>query len=196
MIHCIGDSHASVYSGQVEMQPIYPESHNCIIPNIKSYRIGPATAYQLHTKMYIINHIIANYVKENDFIMFLFGEVDCRVHLPKHKNVNECVTRYFNVINNYKNIIVCGPIASSPDNRACEIPHIGTCIERNEITKEFNSLLKEICDNHNIPFITVLDEMLLDDGNTNPDYLADQLHASIKIIPLVQEKLKGVLNAD
>jgi hypothetical protein len=56
MIHCIGDSHSAVFSGKEEMQPIWPERSNDITPFFKSYRIGPATAYQLANKKEIINN--------------------------------------------------------------------------------------------------------------------------------------------
>ena len=47
MIHCIGDSHSAVFSGEETMQPEWPELASNKLPFFKSYRLGPATAYQL-----------------------------------------------------------------------------------------------------------------------------------------------------
>lgn len=77
MIHCIGDSHSSVFCGKEEMQPIWPQRSDDITQYFKSYRIGPATAFNLSTKMSIINEIITSCVDiNNDFVLFCFGEVD------------------------------------------------------------------------------------------------------------------------
>ena len=54
MIHCIGDSHSAVFSGEETMQPEWPILASNKLPNFNSYRIGPATAYQLETKKPII----------------------------------------------------------------------------------------------------------------------------------------------
>ena len=67
MIHCIGDSHSSVFCGKEEMQPIWPIRSDDTTPYFKSYRIGPATAYQLSNKTTIIDDIIHNCVDiQND----------------------------------------------------------------------------------------------------------------------------------
>ena len=51
IIFCIGDSHTSVFSGSGTkanqiMQPVWPEKASNKIRFLRSYRIGPATAYQ------------------------------------------------------------------------------------------------------------------------------------------------------
>jgi len=200
MIHCIGDSHSNFFSGIDEMQPGYPKICNNILPYFKSYRIGAATAYKLENKVEIIDTIIYENHNFGDYIMFVFGEVDCRLHLGINNNTEECVNKYFNFIKLYKkhNIIVCGPIASSPDHlvKGNIPPHVGNCIERNERTKKFNSLLKNKCDDANILFITIFDIMLLEDGNTNEDYLMDHIHLSQKSMPIMVQRLKnmGVIN--
>ena len=89
MIHCIGDSHSSVFSGREEMQPIWPQRSDDNTSFFKSYRIGPATAYQLSNKILIIQDIINKNVNSNDYVLFCFGEVDIRAHLIKQM---ECIT--------------------------------------------------------------------------------------------------------
>jgi hypothetical protein len=127
MIHCIGDSHSAVFSGKEEMQPVWPERSDDITPYFRSYRIGPALAYNLFNKIPIIDEIVSSLVdKENDTIVFCFGEVDIRAHLIKQameqkdksigQVIEECVGRYFEVIKFYKdqgyNVAIWAPIAS------------------------------------------------------------------------------------
>jgi hypothetical protein len=74
MIHCVGDSHSSVFSGKDEMQPIWPERSDDKLSFFKSYRIGPATAYQLENKIPIIDEIVKQ-LNSQDSLLFCFGEV-------------------------------------------------------------------------------------------------------------------------
>lgn len=208
MIHCIGDSHSSVFSGNEEMQPIWPNRSNDIIPYFKSYRIGPATAYQLKTKTPIIDQIVS-LIPPNDKLLFCFGEVDIRAHLIKQmieqnrtleSVVKECVDRYFEVILMYKKtlnieIVVWGPIASWNDLKPyLGGPSFGTGLERNKTTKQFNEYLEKLCVENSIPFISIFNEMLNEDGTTNPIYLDDwddcHIHLNQKAMPIILKKFK------
>lgn len=210
MIHCIGDSHSAVFSGKEEMQPIWPQRSDDITEYFKSYRIGPATAYQVRNKIPIINDIISKTVKENDKVLFCFGEVDCRAHIKKQSDlqnrpindvIKECVDRYFSVIKEYKDngldIMIWGPIASWSEERPYTGPSFGTCQDRNSITKEFNRYLKELCDGENIIFISIFHDMVDSDTNiTKTEYLDDweecHMHLSQRAMPLIIEKFKNI----
>ena len=197
MIHCIGDSHACIFSGSEAQQPAWPELANDSLEQFRSYRIGPATAYNLKNKTDIIDDIISQKVDtENDSVVFCFGEVDCRAHLIKQSRIQqketrllieECVKRYFEVIKEYKekgiNICVWGPIASWGDENpyvfyeartieALEKEDVsyGTNIERNAVTSYFNKFLKLLCETQDITFITFFPYMLNQDGTTNVFY--------------------------
>jgi hypothetical protein len=215
MIHCIGDSHSSVFSGEEKMQDVWPERSNDTTQYFRSYRIGPATAYNLSTKIYIIDDII-NHVgisKEKDIILLCFGEVDVRAHLIKQANIQnksfdevceECVDNYIKGIKILKNkgfnIAVWGVIASFNESVKNYIgPSFGTNLERNQVTKIFNNLLNERLKNFNIPFVSIFEEMLNPDGTTNPIYLDDwedcHIHLSQRAMPLIMSAFKeqGIL---
>jgi hypothetical protein len=205
MIHCIGDSHASIFSGNEEMQEIWPKRSNDKLKNFKSYRIGPATAYQLDSKKYIINEIIEHINKEIDYVLFCFGEVDIRAHLKKQIDlqkkdlktiVKECVDKYFDVILYYKNqkinIMVWGPIASWDIQKPYDGPSYGTCLERNEIAREFNEYLKSLCLKNDIEFISIFNKMILSDGRTDVNYLdSSGIHLNENSIPIILETFKN-----
>ena len=157
MIHCIGDSHASIFSGSDTMQPEWPNRSHDLLPFFRSYRIGPATAYNIETKRNIIDEIINSSVNlDKDYVAFCFGEVDCRAHLKKQIDLQkretkdivlECVSRYFKTILHYSNLgvksIAWGPVAShGKENPYTTGPSFGTDEERNKITQLFNEMLK------------------------------------------------------
>jgi hypothetical protein len=204
MIHCIGDSHSAVFSGKEEMQPIWPQRSDDKTPFFKSYRIGPATAYQLENKIPVIDEIITLNVKlDSDYVLFCFGEVDIRAHLIKqakiqNKTINEivkeCVDRYFSVLLHYKQkgvkVAAWGPIASWHDSKPYTGgPSFGSCFERNTATKEFNRYLEELCNINSIHFFSIYDSMVDSNGITKPEYLdnwiGSHIHLSQTAMPLI-----------
>jgi hypothetical protein len=207
MIHCIGDSHSAVFSGEDNMQPIWPIPAANKLPFFRSYRIGPATAYQLANKMPIIDEIIKQ-VSDGDKVMFCFGEVDIRAHLLKQSIeqnkpldivIEECVNRYFEVIKIYKNkgfdVIIWGPIASwNAKHPYTGGPSYGSNLERNEITKKFTEKLEILANIENIPLVTIFYDMLNEDGTTNSFFLDDwdgsHMHLSQRALPTIIDKFK------
>jgi hypothetical protein len=209
MIYCIGDSHSAVFSGEEKMQPIWPELSNNMIPYFCAYRIGPATAYNLHNKKHIIEKIIAaiNF-KQDDYLMFCFGEVDIRAHLLKQsklqsKNINaiieDCVDRYIDSILYYKKynikLLIWGVIASWNELKPyMGGPTYGTNSERNLITQKFNNLLQNKCSLIDVKYIDIFQEMLNDDYTTKIEYLDDwdgsHIHLSQSAMPLIIHKFK------
>ena len=179
MLHCIGDSHASIFSGSEVMQHAWPQRSNDSIPGIRSYRIGAATAYNLKSKMPIIDEILSSVLCDEDLVMFCFGEVDCRAHLKKQMDlqrrslddiVEECVDRYFSVIMDYSSrgvsMSLWGPVASHGiENPYTTGPSFGTPEERNQITEKFNVYLKSLCLEKGIPFATAFYAMTEDVGD-------------------------------
>ncbi len=188
MIHCIGDSHASIFSGSDTMQPEWPNRSHDLLPFFRSYRIGPATAYNIETKRNIIDEIINSSVNlDKDYVAFCFGEVDCRAHLKKQIDLQkretkdivlECVSRYFKTILHYSNLgvksIAWGPVAShGKENPYTTGPSFGTDEERNKITQLFNEMLKSMCDEEGIKFLTAFYEMTTESNGfrkTNTEY--------------------------
>tara|TARA_Y100001938_G_C8006990_1_gene387868 strand:- start:297 stop:947 length:651 start_codon:yes stop_codon:yes gene_type:complete len=188
MIHFIGDSHASIFSGSDTMQPEWPNRSHDLLPFFRSYRIGPATAYNIENKRNIIDEIINSTVNvDEDYVAFCFGEVDCRAHLKKQIDLQkretkdivlECVSRYFKTILHYSNLgvrcIAWGPVAShGKENPYTTGPSFGTDEQRNEITQLFNEMLKSMCDEQGIKFLTAFYEMTTESNGlrkTNTKY--------------------------
>ena len=212
MIHCIGDSHVSVFTGHDCMPPIWHAKNisDDKTKYFKTYRLGAATSYQLDGKIPMIEYIIKEspIVKEDDSMLFCFGEVDIRAHLIKQAEiqekeideiVKECVDKYINTILYFKNdgynMMVWGPIASWSDNAPYTSgPSFGSNLERNHATKLYNEHLEKLCNENDITFLSIFDKMLLENGITNEKYLDPWLDCHIHLIqtayPLVMDEFK------
>jgi hypothetical protein len=212
MIHCIGDSHISVFTGYDEMPPIWNHlsRSNDRTDYFRSYRIGPATATGLGSKISIIDDIIIRgpVDKEKDIILFCFGEVDIRAHLSreyleKNKDIDELikfsVDEYMRIVLLYKsrgyNVMIWSPIASFSDDKPYTTgPFFGSCSERNFVTRKFNNYLETLCKENNIEFISIFEDMLLDGEKTNPIYLDNwdgcHIHLIQTSFPLIVKKFK------
>ncbi len=201
MIHCIGDSHAAFFSGQNEMQPVFPHRSNDVLPWFRSYRIGPATAYQLHTKQQTICDILDQVLAHGDSVMFCFGEVDIRAHLVKRAKqeglafdvlAEECVDRYVTALLHYSRynvpVLVWGPIATWRDEAPYDGPSYGTHTERNQMTAMFNDRLRVACPLAGYKFVSIFEDMV-DGMQTKPGLLDDwdgsHIHLSPNALPLV-----------
>ncbi|HEY8965771.1 MAG TPA: hypothetical protein VIM58_04970, partial [Candidatus Methylacidiphilales bacterium] len=86
-IHCIGDSHASFFTGTDRLAPVWPERPGDRLPFFRSYRVGPALAWSLGRSGTTargreqVEAILREAVPPGAPVLFLFGEIDCRCHL-------------------------------------------------------------------------------------------------------------------
>lgn len=215
MIHCIGDSHCCIFSGKLLFHTWNDSDRidDDILPEFRTYRIGPTTAYHFDSKLETVKNIIDQFVKEGDTVMPCCGEVDCRAHLLKQVElqklpieiiVQQCVSKYFEAIVSLKqyldakriNLAVWGPIASFADHIKYPGPFQGTCRDRNAVTQLFTIHLKGLCDQNNIPFGSIFNKMISSGLRTYPNLLAKHIHSSLKTIPLIYRECKriGLIN--
>ena len=215
VIHCIGDSHTSLFSGHNKISPYWPEMTNHSLSQFRVYHLGPALAFSLwkndsktRSKDKLIE-ITTKVLPQNSKILMCFGEIDCRAHLIKiakeHNRswseiAEKCILKYFDAIsyvsNLGHNIIIYNAIPSSRKNKPnTGFPTYGNCKERNEMTKIFNSHLKKNCDEHGIPFLNTFDCFVHDSGLTNRYYYKDRIHLSQRAIPKTMKALEDCLPA-
>lgn len=210
IIHCIGDSHASFFSGYDRIQLGWPNKSINKYLFLKSYRLGPVLAYNLcdfktrsrgrEKLLYILTHFIPLGSK----VLFCFGEIDCRAHLLKqseiqkrdiHDIIRECVDRYFSVIKDTKekgfDVLVWNIVPSGITDDALdkEYPFYGTNVERNKVSKYFNEYLKQKLEKFNILFIDIFDKLIFENFRTNNNYYFDGIHLSQKALPYFLNEL-------
>jgi len=208
IIHCIGDSHASFFSGRNTIQPAWPETANDTIPSFRSYRLGAVLAYNLSEKNTTSGGgekliSLLEKLPKHSTILMSFGEIDCRVHLVKqsikqNRNLqeiaNENAERYFSVIKKIKtdfNVIVWATIPSTASEITLDhrYPVCGTNLERNTVTQLFNEKLSELCAQEGITFISIFKKLTKPDGSTNSTFYIDGVHLSQRAMPIAIEAI-------
>ncbi len=212
IIHCIGDSHASFFSGRNSLQPVWPEKSSDTIPFLKSYRLGAVLAYSLSdlgTTMLGREKLleIVKTLPHGSNLLFAFGEIDCRVHLIKqsekqNKTIEDVVIstteRYISALVPLKNefhIIIWGvpPSTTAKDATNQSFPHYGTCEERNAVTKIFNKNLEILSKKHGFTYISIFDTLIHKNGLTNNKYFIDDVHLSQRTMPLAVKTIHRAL---
>lgn len=123
-----------------------------------------------------------NGVRENDVVVFAFGEIDVRCHIGKqrdlfHRDLNEVidtlVSNYLSTINEnrrlFKNLICIVYSVTPPTDNASapNFPIYGSIEDRVFITKCLNERLAQICRRKNVGFIDVFHDYSNLDGTLN-----------------------------
>ena len=190
MIFVFGNSHAHVFTNT------HPATFGMGNKNeiFTSLSLGPTIAYNFFEHYYptMLNWIEQlNIDKENDYIVLAIGEVDCRWHLPYQASVqgktnenivSECIDRYFRVYLDLKQkgykVIGWGghPSTISGHNDDQNEPVFGDCLSRNKISLYWNNLLEEKCKQNDIPFVSIIKELIDDNGLTKMEYFSDYCH--------------------
>jgi hypothetical protein len=216
-IHCIGDSHVSVFTGKDTISKGWPCPQDSI-QYFHTYWLGPVLAYNLYSvghqsRLNLFN--VLESISKSDYVMLCAGEIDCRMHLIRQKElqnksleeiVQECVCRYFQVILEIKNMgfkVIIWGVPGTANIDCFELkdkntfPHYGTYKERNQATKIFNNKIEYLCKLNDVLFLSIFDDLIDDNGKTKiTEYYMDEFHVSQKVMPLIISKLKNVLNKE
>ena len=218
LVYCIGDSHASLFSGQEAIQPLWPKPSNDVIPYFKTFHIGPVLAHalaQYGTRAKgreILSILLARQTEASDraipdgsLVLLCFGEIDCRCHIiPQSKDFGgsledaayRAADRYCRAVTDVRawghQPLVWNVVPSSRRNEGGggDYPMIGTSLERNEATRLFNSRVAGFCEENGIAFIDVFDALVEADGLPKMEYFMDDIHLSQRAMPLVIEWLR------
>lgn len=225
MIYVIGDSHSSLFNGYDGkkghfIQPQYGhcykiqngkfiilnQPHNPFLqndPNFTAIRTGPNTAYNMITKTGMVDEIIKEYkiCKEKDYILFVYGEIDTRMHIGKQEElgrnvrgvINEIADRYFDFVKKYKNegysVLVWGvPPSGISDNKAHHL--YNSPKKRNVLSKLMNEQFNNRCQTLDINFISIWDNIVSEGDYYH--YFQDAIHLSyVACKDLINQKLKS-----
>jgi hypothetical protein len=167
------------------------------LPCFKSYNIGPALAFNFPNKH--INRVRKLKIPKGERVMLIFGEVDCRWHIPhpfKHKrdpilqnwqdNLLSCARRYFEGIASLQkdyDVCVWGVHPPSRENLGPEYPMYGDCEYRTEVVRKWNRQCWEYCDKLGLKFYNIFWKLVKEDGMVDPKYLLDGCHMSQEAMP-------------
>lgn len=210
-IHVIGDSHCSLFSGKDYIVPNYPEPHEDLLPQFRTYRLGAFLAYNLATEGHEGREKLFTCVKalpKRSKVLLCFGEIDCRAHIVKQaqaqdKSIREVAQdvaeRYFSAIQKIKPL--CGKLAiwgatpqSAAEHSSNKFPTVGGMTERNHATFVFNLHLHHLCDDAGIYFAYVWWPVVNEKDISNPEYFLDSAHLSQKALPFALEALADFMS--
>lgn len=212
MIHCIGDSHVSIFTGKDKISEGNPCSFDSL-PHFRTYRLGPHTAHGVGTLGHHGYNSLFELLKRIpiiDPILLSYGEIDCRVHViaqaeKQNKSIKDVVKdivhRYAETIRevqhlrNNKIIIWC-PVPTlnhyDPNAYIQEInpyPHIGKSEERNMATLAFEEELIKQFKHESVIILSIFKYVVNNDFFTNDKYYMDGVHLSQKAMPLIMTEL-------
>lgn len=178
------------------------------LPMFCPIKIGSNTAYNSFNKLPIIEQVLLEYnITQDDYVFMCFGEIDIRNHIgfnAEKLNISifdgiiKCVDKYTETLIYLKdkkiNLGVYGPPASSENwGHRFGIKEYGDIFIRNNMTLEFNELLKEKCIDKNVIFKEIATKMILPCGTTDGKYFMDELHLSQETMPLLMEEFKDII---
>lgn len=208
MIHCIGNSHANMFTGSHPAK-MHETTYG---KQFSSTSIGPVIAYNFteHHESKCLD-VLSKIYKSGDMVMLIVGEVDCRWHLPRRistnnedmtKVVNECCAKFFRSVLNlrergYKMVVWAGHPSTTEGHRDnYDSPVWGDCLDRNKISLEWKNSLEKLSNDNGISFISIVDDIIKPDGLTDMSYFIDYCHLDTdKALPLVINKFsqKGLV---
>lgn len=183
MIYVYGDSHVNIFTGiDVHVRIQAWKEYSWDERTFMVCREGMHTAYKIKEKAEVLAEIREK-IPQGSTLILSYGEIDCRRHLCKHNNVAETVDRYLEFVEGLKDydLYLYLPPPTGID-KGC----VGTEVERNVVTKEFNRLCKE-----KFPkTISIFDYLINDDMTTKKEYLLDGTHFTSEALPFLKEELK------
>lgn len=220
MIHIFGDSHSSIYKyiPEITVHNVGPVTmHRVGRDGVLSAarRCGPQTEVgQEHERALGVQLCAApdrngsafqkHGIKNGDFVVFVFGEIDVRNHIGKQidlgRDEDEVVK---SLAENYLQSI--HEEASAFDSVTCAIrfvtpvsektrdpirhPAYGTKEYRVQLVNKLNGLLRDESPRYGVVYIDGYDEFVAENGFVSPVYCSDGIHLNKKALPLLLEQL-------
>ena len=180
----------------------------------KINHIGPATAYKLGFKKSTtgsrgkVIKILNKLYKEKPInVIFVFGELDVRIHINKASNekklgvsevIDETVSSYISFLEFVKNkyplinIYVFNVLPQGEEENIYNYPFYASREKRKKIASEMNEKLKKIVKIKRFNFINVYDQLVDSKGRRIKKFVFDDVHFNRKIMPFVVKVLKNL----
>lgn len=198
-IHCVGNSHANTLTN-TELSHIGKSPQ--VGPFI-SYSIGAGLAWKFTEKH--LSTVQGLGIPIGDPLLLMIGEVDIRVHIIKQSEIQnrsvadivyETVDKFFEgvkILNrDYQVICYSNQPTTSKERSEPDSPVYGDAGKRNYASYLWDSYLGQLCAAENIPYVSVLSEMM-DDFVTDETKFVDYCHVRPDfLIPLVTKKLEDL----
>ncbi|MDB6080446.1 MAG: hypothetical protein JWO82_4193 [Akkermansiaceae bacterium] len=228
LLHCIGDSHAMFFSGAERMRFIrygsvglwrrrYINRSLDLLPCFRVFHTGPSTAWKAAEfgsstrNREKIEWLLKKTVPHGSRVLLSFGEIDCRIHMPKQvlagKTVSEVVeatAAHFlplvrRVVELGFDTTVWGVAQISPrleSDPRLALPAAGPVELRNEITYAYNAALGRLCEAAKIRHVSLAGTFHTASEPMPEECFYDGVHLSQVVMPHALQALQqaGVLS--
>lgn len=178
-IHTFGDSHSNFG---------WP-------PGIAKHWLGPILCYSFGKDPFGRCDLRKYPLKDNDTLIFCFGEIDCRCHIIKHcteeisyeEIIKDLVENYLKAIQTvvsstnkkFRHICVFNvvpPIRKALRRQNPQFPFLGSDEERLAYVRYFNSCVKGKCEEMGFLFLDVYEKYSDEEGFLNTKYSDGDVH--------------------
>lgn len=211
MIYVIGDSNVFVFvdNKEFDVRHIGPiTAHNL-------NKIRPGNMTTAGTKIFGqvgYTGLINTVNKENDSIMLVFGEIDCRIHIYYQfmkRNYNKVdskkctITELIdNTIHNYGIVMkqladmnikfyICGIPPPGCEKNIYNYLWYATPEIHSKIYREFNHRLKNFCEQKSYRYLDIYSKIVDQDGFMKKEYAEDCVHLNNKALPFIVDMIKS-----
>lgn len=200
-IHTFGDSHA--INGWDSITSI----------EIIKHHVGARLCYTIANEKNILDTCtyqspVNIAVKNNDIVIFSFGEIDCRCHIHKHINettsyetiIDSIVENYILMIldntKRFENLKICvynvpPPVHKHNCLENSEQPFLGSDEDRQKYVLYFNIKLKQICEKNNFIFFDIYNKYIDECGFLNKHLSDNNVH--IQNGKFIEEFLNNII---
>lgn len=203
-VHVLGDSHASFCF--THRYPVRKPLEKLVYRKqlFQINWLGPVTMFRVGRDSLQFIDLKKLGVKEQDSVIFSFGEIDVRCHIEKQsilqnrpfeQVVDMLVENYMAAIvankHQYNSLqcIVCTVVPPTDSNSNKKYPTYGQLETRIAITRYLNNKIKEACPSHGLQVLDIYSQLATTDGALNKA-LSD---GSVHIAPRHNNMIKNML---
>jgi hypothetical protein len=194
MIWVFGDSHAGKFGGDERFKLVGP-------PAPTAYGLASEKA---RSESLFMLQMMLHFAEEGDLILFVLGEIDCRVHIYRQSVITgretnhiifDAVERYIRVVKDVRDhnpvdvaVLDVPPAVKQPN--VYMVDHYGTRDQRAEIARRWNVVLKDYCEKNDICFVKLYPYITDERGWLKEEYSEDEVHISSIVVPFVMDELR------
>lgn len=224
---CIGDSHTMFFAGAENLKflryrrsgllrPQWINRGLDLLPCFRVFHLGPATAWKAGDPgsstraKEKFDIILKKDLRPATTVMLCFGEIDCRVHMPRAvlagRSIDQAARDTAVKFCRFAQLIaargmkpvVWGPAQIVPEDESqgpTTFPFVGPWELRRDVTVAYTAQLRCQCEEAGIPMVSILGLYEDVSRKTPADYFIDGAHLSQRVMPLALAELKkaGIL---
>jgi len=204
MIHVLGDSHVSVFTGLHGLAPCYPTVPPSALPALRVCHLGPFLAHSVASPGHGVRRVIARALRvvgPREPVLMVFGEIDCRCHLARLATRDrsiaqlaaELAQRYAHagreIAGRRPLAFLRVPPATVMQLSDALFPTVGTFDERSRARVAFNSALARAARSVGAGVYGPTTALQTPDAEPRYDLFGDGVHADPRALPLFIQPL-------